>query len=891
MSAPLLTTKLYLARPRENMVVRARLRAMLDRGLTRKLTLVSAPAGFGKTTLVGDWCRLQKIPVAWLSLDASDNYPARFLSYLVASMQTIAPQLGSNVLAVLQAPQPPPPEAILISLLNEIAALPHDFILALDDYHLVENPAIDDALEFLVEQMPPQMHLVIATREDPSLPLAHLRARDQLTELRAADLRFTLAEATEFLNEAMGLELNAQNIAALEARTEGWAAGLQLAALALQSSHAAHGPSDAAFIESFTSSHRFVLDYLLEQVLHQQSPELQNFLLCTSILERMCGPLCDAVLETRAGTSESILAELERANLFVFPLDNERRWYRYHHLFGELLRQRLPHHLALSHTDTSSLHQRASAWFENNALMIEAFQHAVHANDIDRAARLIESGQMPLHFPGAVRMILDWLDSLPRAELETRPLLALRSGSLALVIGITTGVDEKLQAAESALQNAPDDDTTRNLHGEIASARATLALTRYQFENIFIQAQRALEYLRPDNYSFRTYAYWASGIGYFFIGNRAAAHENLTQALAFGQAARNPFAMLLATLGLGVLYEVNLQFDTALETYHNALRLAGDPALSIAYDAYLGMARIAYERNDLDAAERLSEKSAELAYQYDRVIDRFIVCEIQLARVQLARGDTDGAAATLARIEQTARTRNFLLRLPEIAAAQIPALVRQKNLAAAAQLAQTYNLPLGQARVLLAQGDTDAALRAANAYGQFAEQKDWHDERLRAMILQMLALDASGDTETSLRVLDEALALAEPPGTIRLFADEGEPMRRLLADFKKRVPHSPRAAYVSALIAAFAQTAEASQSEMRIASNSKNRKSEMYEPLTERENEILQLIAQGYSNQEICERLFLALSTVKGYNRTLFDKLGVKNRTEAVAVARAAGLL
>src|SRR6202165_3435336 len=343
MSTSILATKLYLPRLRPNVVSRPRLLERLNAGLHRKLTLIAAPAGFGKTTLVSEWVEGIDRPTAWLSLDEGENDPARFLAYLVAALQTIAATLGEGVLGVLQSPQPPPPEAILTALLNEITTLPDHFVLVLDDYHVIDAKPVDMALAYLVEHLPPHMHLVIATREDPHLPLARLRARDHLTEVRAIDLRFTPSEAAAFLNQAMALHLSIEDIAALERRTEGWIAGLQLAALSLQ------GYEDAtSFIQSFTGSHHFVLDYLLEEVLHQQPERIQHFLLRTSLLDRMSGPLCDAVVMDPAGSGQATLEYLEHANLFLVPLDNERRWYRYHQLFAELLRQRLPQSIASS---------------------------------------------------------------------------------------------------------------------------------------------------------------------------------------------------------------------------------------------------------------------------------------------------------------------------------------------------------------------------------------------------------------------------------------------------------------------------------------------------------------------------------------------------------------
>jgi len=888
------------------MVLRPRLSERLNKGLQRQLTLISAPAGFGKTTLVSEWVATCERPVAWLSLDEGENDPARFLAYLVAALQTIASTIGAGVVGVLQAPQPPPTEAILTALLNDITTIPDHFVLVLDDYHVIDARPIDAALTFLLEHLPPQMHLVIATREDPQLPLARLRARGQLTELRAADLRFTRSEAAGFLKGMMGLNLSAQDIAALDERTEGWIAGLQLAAISMQ------GQQDtASFIQSFSGSHHFVLDYLLEEVLKQQSESVQAFLLRTSILNRLCGPLCDAVLGKDEGgrmkdetivehgadakyfslhPSSFILEQLERANLFIVPLDNERRWYRYHHLFADLLRQRLHQSIASSTGDPQSrvneLHIRASQWYEDHGLELEAFAHAAAANDIVRAERLIEGHGIPLHVRGAVTTILNWLASLPTTVLNARPALWWRYASLLLVNGQTSGVEEKLDAAEAALQDTEADDTTRNLIGRIATARAVLALTRYQVEAIIAQSRRAVEYLHPNNLFTRATANWTLGIAYFLQGERAAARRSFTEAIALSQASGDMFTTILATIGLGNVQEVDNQLYLATETYGRVLQLAGDQPLQIIYDAHLGLARIYYEWNELSAAEQYGRQSLHLARQYDRVIDRFIVCEVFLARLKLAQGDVDSAAALLAQADQSARQQNFVHRIPEVTAAQVLTLLRQGKLAAAAHLAQTYDLPISQARVHLAQGDPSTALAVLEPVRQQVEAKDWQDERLKVMVVQAVALHAHGEKDQAVQLLFDALALAEPGGFIRLFVDEGMPMAQLLSD---AAAHGIMPDYIGKLLAVFEAEEQKRQDTSYRPPASPTQT--LIEPLSQRELEVLQLIAQGLSNREISQQLFLALDTVKGHNQKIFGKLQVQRRTEAVARARELGLL
>ena len=878
MSTTILATKLHTPLPRAKIVLRPRLIERLNEGLSagHKLTLISASAGFGKTTLVSEWIAGCGRPVAWLSLDEGDNDPSRFLTYLIAALQTIVANIGAGLLGALQSPQSPSIEAILTALLNEITTIPDNFVLVLDDYHVIDAAPVDDAITFLLEHLPSQMHLVIATREDPALPLPRLRARGQLTELRAADLRFTPAEAAEFLNQIMGLNLSAEDIASLETRTEGWIAGLQLAALSMQ-----EHPDAASFIQSFTGSHHFVLDYLVEEVLGQQPESIQTFLLRTSILERMCGPLCDAVLHgdanrhpTHSASAQETLEYLEHANLFIVPLDDERRWYRYHHLFADLLRQRLQ-----QSDNVAEYHIRASHWYESNNLMLEAFRHAAAANDVERAERLIESRAIGTHFRSVAMPILDWLASLPKPVLDARPRLWVRSATLALMAGQTTGIEEKLQAAEAVfaaqttLQGAGPDDQTRDLIGQMACARGTLALTRYDPAAMIIQARRALDYLHPDNLTYRFTANWLLASALKFQGDRAGAARALQKSIAISQKSGLSFSKILATNDMGHIHEMENQLHQAAETYHQVLQLFGDYPLPNASGALLGLARICYEWNDLNAAEQHGQKSLQLSLQFDRVIDRFIVSEVFLARLKLARGDVDGAAAMLAEIEQSARQKNFLLRLPEIAVAQVPVLLRQGQVAAAAQLVQQYDLPLCQARVALAQGDPSAALAILEPLRQQMEAKGWADELLEVMVLQTIALRAHGEKDKAAKLLVEALTLAEPGGFIRLFVDEGVPMAELLSI---AAAQGIRPDYVNKLLAAFTQSVAAQKSAVI------HQKSDMNEPLSERELEVLKLLRTELSGPEIASQLIVSLNTLRTHTKNIFNKLGVNNRRSAV---------
>ena len=552
MFTSILATKLYIPPPRAKIVLRPRLIERLNEGLSSdcKLTLISASAGFGKTTLVSEWVASCERPAAWLSLDEGDNNIIRFLIYFVAALQTlalskvegVATKLGEGVLGVLQSPQPPPIESILTTLINEITTIPDNpsicpfgqsgqrFIFVLDDYHIIDSKPVDEALAFLLEHLPPQMHLVITTREDPQFPLARLRARGQLTELRAADLRFTPAEAAEFLNQAMSLQLSAEDIAALEARTEGWITGLQLAALALQGSLSMHGrPDTSHFIQSFTGSHRFVLDYLVEEVLQRQPEYIRSFLLQTSILGRLSGPLCDAVTE-QAGSS-GILETLERGNLFVIPLDDQRQWYRYHHLFAEVL---LAHALDEQPGQIPLLHKRASAWYEQNNLPAEAIRHALAARDFERAAGLIEKMYPAMDNSFQHTAWLGWVRKLPDEVVRVRPVLSVDYTRALMDIGEFEAGKPWLQSAEQWLEGSADgmvvtdDEQFRTLPGMIALARSSLAQFHGDIEGTVKYAELALELSPEEDHINHAMAAVTLGTAYWERGDLDGAEKALS---------------------------------------------------------------------------------------------------------------------------------------------------------------------------------------------------------------------------------------------------------------------------------------------------------------------------------------------------------------------------
>ncbi|WP_151733440.1 helix-turn-helix transcriptional regulator [Paenibacillus tengchongensis] len=655
MSTPVMATKLYIPTPRPEAVLRQRLTDRLNKGLYRRLTLISASAGYGKTALVCEWLAGCGRPAAWLSLEEGDSEPGRFLACILSSLQTLGGDLGQGLLAVLSTPQPPPVEVILAALVNEIAGVAEPFILVLDDYHAAESGPVSQAMSYLLEHLPPQMHVVITTREDPELPLARLRVRGQLTELRSGDLRFTRAEAEDFLNRSRGLSLAPEQIALLETRTEGWIAGLHLAALSME------GEPDAdRLIRSFTGSHRYVLDYLVEELLQRQPAAVQRFLLRTSVLSRLCGALCDELLPGAEVPGREILSELDRRNLFIVPLDSERRWYRYHHLFAEALRRKLQ--TGPEGGNIAELHLRASVWYEQQGDEIEAFRHAAASGDIGRSANLLEGRGMPLHLRGAAGSSLEWLGSLPAAELDARPALWVMYGSALLIAGKPTGAEQKLRSAEAALAGAEEDAGVRELHGLIAATRATLASlvlngsldsaeqqlqtaeaslqseelddstgrlvgliasvnggsetgfnTETVIDEVIVESRRALAYLRPDNLPVRTAAAWMLGVACQRRLLYPAAREAFSEVITNSRRLGHQLMAVMALTGLGQIEEAENQRSLAAGYYREALRLGGSLPLPALGEAQLGLERAGnWEEKISRLAEPLSPRELEV---------------------------------------------------------------------------------------------------------------------------------------------------------------------------------------------------------------------------------------------------------------------------------------
>ena len=956
LATPLLSSKLAPPPLRAGLVLRPQLTRRIAEGLRRKLLLVVAPPAFGKTTLLAEALHTKgeriatpqfaasadrasntsPLPaVAWLSLDERDNDPTRFFSYVIAALDRIAPGVGDHALSMLRSPTPAPMEVVLGALLEELGQLPSEFVLVLDDYHLMSDRVIHKGMAFVLKHMPPQSHLVLLTRsEPPLLPLARLRLRDELVELRAPDLRFSREESADYLNRLMGLGLTPAEVAALEARTEGWVGALGLAALSLRE-HA----SPQAFIAGFRGSHRHVVDYLADEVLRRQPPEVQAFLLHTAVLDQLCGELCDHLIadcklqigdlsgsgsdgqSTISNLQSAIMLEqLEQAGLFLIPLDPQRRWYRYHTLFAEFLRERL----AYSAPDLIPvLHRRAADWYAGRGLPIEAVGHLLAARDLDAATLLIERTARPLLLRSEVSTVLGWLRAMPPDELRARPLLCVVMAWALAVAGQFDAVEPYLQVAEAAI-GAEDDladerlalyapYTRRNFLSEVLAVRATVAGLRRDVPRTIALAREALALLPDDSVLVRAVVALMLGTATYLSGNMAAAGAAFAQAIEAGRAGDLLIITLFAMRQLGELQMRTGQLHRAAATFQRAIDLAAEyyPAytgaqagrpIPVAGTAYVGMGLVQYEWNNLEVAARLLADGIKLGQQGSN-LEILLMGPIGLARVELASGKhatargTIGEAFDYARRTGVARLADWLgaeqARLDLLAGDPRAALAwdRERGLGLDDQLSYMLEIDyLTLAQTRMAQDRPAEALRLLERMQALAEAEGRQSSVIEILALRAIALSSTGEPAAARKALRRALDIAAPEGYVRSFIDLGPPLADLLGRELQAIEGegrggSPFATYVRSLLACFPAQADAltAQGPLVIA--------ELVESISAREQEVLRLVAAGLSNQEIADRLIIGLSTVKKHINNIYGKLEVKSRTQALRRARELGIL
>ncbi|MBN2004433.1 MAG: hypothetical protein JXA21_13845 [Anaerolineae bacterium] len=906
----LIRTKLRLPLTRPGLVARPRLQARIAEGLHGPLTLITAPAGFGKTTLVAACVAGCGMPMAWLSLDRDDNQAGRFLRYLVAALREADPAIGDEAAQLTTPAFQAPPEAILTSLINDLDAAAVETILVLDDYQFIHSPAVHEQVGFLLDHCPPTFHLLIATRADPALPLPRLRARNRMVELRAADLSFTRLEAAQFLNDVMGLGLDADAVVLLAERTEGWIAGLQMAALAFQGTLSMRGRHDAdGFIRAFAGTHRFIMDYLLEEVLAREPGEVQDFLLQTAILTHLTGPLCDAV--TGAAGSQAMLEKLESRNLFVVPLDDERRWYRYHHLFADLLQSRL--HSQAGPQRGNALRSRAAAWCEQAGRFVDAVNYALAAQDHRRAGRLIAEYWHVAANNGEIETAWSWLDALPEGEIKRSAPLGIAYGWVLWLTGQTGAIEPHLADVESALNTlamadglAPDDAVYVELSVQLALLQSMVARYGNDFEAAVALAERALALLPaalpPQNAGqLRALVSFALASAYDGAGDLERAVDAYAEHIRLSRRAANltglgiTLRLVRALRVLGRLREADAACRGVL-AYVQAQGVAHLPAVGI---LHVALSEVLVEQNELDAAEAHLAQGFEIGKWSGR-LDAAKNAAYALMRLRLARGDADAALAALQEAESALGEPQFPQARAELLAFRAGILARHGNLSAAARCTaeaerlagrdrgQTRALvDLVTSRVLAAQGEpAEAVARLTRALAVAAEGGRW-GAALELRILRCLALVRQDDARAAEADLERALAQAEPEGYVRIFLDEGRSMQALLAQWLAHAGPSPVRDYAVRLLSQFdAELPEVANAPEKIAPTGG-----LIDPLSRRELEVLHLIAQGNTNKVIAQQLFIAPGTVKAHTAGIYRKLDVANRTEAVARARQLGIL
>jgi LuxR family maltose regulon positive regulatory protein len=902
-AGPLLSSKYRLPIQRDGAVARQRLTDRLDAAIRGPLTVVSAPAGFGKTTLISNWlvpAATNGSSVAWLSLDHRDNDPALFWTYLVTAMRAALPDLGEAALPLF-ASRAASTDAALAALLNDLETLPHDLVLALDDYHVIESPEVHEGMAFVLEHQPPQLHLVIVTRVDPPLPLAQLRARGRLVEVRAEELRFTPDEAANYLNESMDLRLSDDDVAALEGRTEGWIAALQLAALSLQ------GRTDAsAFIAGFAGEDQYIVDYLAEEVLSRQPADVRDFLLATSILERLTGPLCDAVTGRTAG--KATLIALERANLFLVPLDDQRRWYRYHHLFADVLQA----HLIDERPDeVAELHLRASAWFEANDDTLSAISHALAGGDTGRAADLMELAMPRMRRERREADLARWMRALPDDLVRTRPVLAVAFvGALAQGAKFDT-IAERLDQVEALVRSADgtwpqhppahvivaDLDHYRSLPAHVAMYRAALALATGDLDGTIAHARHALSVAPSQDPLVRAAAGALAGLASWNTGDLAGAYAAYTESVAGLTSAGFRADVLGCTITLGDLQRTQGQLGAALRTYRQALELAastpGTEPLRGTADMQVGIAGVLLERDDLAGARECLAISQQLG-EPNGLPQNAYRWRVVSARLRAAEGDLDGALALLDEAERV-YDGDFSPDVAPVAATRARLWIRRDELALARQWAEGRQLSpddgpshvleyehLTLARLLTAEyrrdgGDIDGALGLLDRLLSAAEDGGRTASVIEVLLLQASALQAVHSASAAVASLGRAVTLAEPEGYVRLFTDEGPGVAALLKTLRRQ-PSAP--GYVNRLVAATTTIAASTGAAQPLV-----------EPLSERELEVLRLLGGDLGGPEIARHLSVSLNTVRTHTKSIYSKLGTTSRRAAVHRARDLNLI
>jgi LuxR family transcriptional regulator, maltose regulon positive regulatory protein len=896
---PLLVTKLYVPQPRPKLVQRTQLINRLNDGLNHKLVLISAPAGFGKTTLLSEWISQSEIPVAWVSLDKSDSDPAHFIHYLVAALQGIAVNIDKSVLSLLQSPKRPLVESNIINLIKEISVIPNDIAIVLDDYHVIDAEEIHKIIALMLDYLPAHIHLVISSRVDPPLPLSRLRVSHQLTEVRTTDLCFTSEETTVFFNQMMDLGLSNRDIAILDSRTEGWIAGLQLAALSMRGNKEIQ-----TFIKDFAGDDRHIVDYLTEEVLNRQPEPIRNFLLQTSILYRLSEQLCDFVTDQNG--SQKILNDLDKANLFIVPLDNKRGWFRYHHLFKDLLQQRLNQ----MHGDlVADLNRRASTWHRQNGLEDEAVNHALAAKDYGQVALLIEEKADTIWERGEHAKFQPWLEGLPTDLVRSRPLLGILNAETMITRWRIDTAEKSLQIAEKVLKSGDNHSVKDALKekdqlsnskrlkilGRIAANHAFIASFREDVPGIIKHANRALELLPEQELTWRSTIAINLGDAHFIKGDLKATYQAQLKAVEICKLSGNVFVLLIAKVNLAVTLRQQGQLKQVLEICQQQIQFSKENGMSqtiVVGWFYAIWGEVLAELNDFDSALNLAKKGVELDEHCGDEGGMLRDSYLCLIRTLYSMGNLGGAQEIIQKLDNIVLESGVTTKIKSKSAAwQARIWLAQNKLETAAEWVKKCGLNVNDklsflhedeytvlARILIAQKQLEEANKLLQQLLETAETGGRTTRVIEIYLLQALSLQASGDTTQAVATLKQGIDLAEPRGFIQIFIDEGPLMAELLEKILESKIDVPRV-YVKKLLSTFKLTKLIKTEDSPV------------EHLSERELEVLRFIAAGLSNKKIMEELFISMSTVKTHLRNIYSKLDVNSRTQATVKAKELELL